>query len=116
MDLRQLSEATLEWSRDRGILQNGKAVTQTLKLVSEVGELADNLIKGKDTKDDIGDILVLLCNIAYLTDTTLKESWSIAYDDIKDRKGFLNGQGNFIKDTTPGYEELYAEFLKSQEL
>ena len=107
--LQEVENKIVNWSSDRGILTNGNAVTQCMKLMSEIGELADNLIKDKDVKDDIGDCFVLLTNIARLKGTTLEECANIAYEDIKDRKGFLNKLGNFIKDTTEGYDELLAK-------
>jgi len=112
MRLEQLHSATLQWSHDRGILQNGKLTTQALKLVSEVGELADNAAKDnlKDIKDDIGDCLVVLTNLANLAGTNLEECWNIAYVDIKGRKGFLNANGNFIKSTDANYEQLLMDF------
>ena len=110
MTLIDLEEKTLKWSYDRGITVNGKATTQALKLISEVGELADNLIKGKDIKDDIGDCLVVLTNIAKLEGTDLAECWAKAWDDIKDRKGFLNEHGNFIKSTDKAYEQALIDF------
>ena len=96
--LNDLEVLTLNWSHDRGITTNGKATTQGLKLVSEVGELCDNLAKGRPTIDDIGDCLVVLTNLAKLEGYTLSECWSHAYNDIKDRKGYLNELGNFIKE------------------
>lgn len=107
-----LYKKTLDWSYDRGILTNGNAQTQTLKLMSEMGELADNVAKGKDVKDDIGDCLVVLTNIASLSGTNLVECWNKAYEDIKDRRGFLNSDGIFIKESDPSYEQLKIEFEK----
>lgn len=116
MNLNKLHTKTLEWSKDRGILDNGKLSTQALKLVSEVGELCDNLAKDNidAMKDDIGDCLVLLTNIANLAGTDLEECWNVAYNDIKDRKGFLNANGNFIKSIDENYEELLAAHIKEQ--
>jgi len=91
-------DLTLQWSEDRGILQNSTAQIQGLKLVSELGELCDNLAKGRDVKDDIGDCLVVLTNIANMKGTNLQECFEVAYEDIKDRKGFLNSDGIFIKE------------------
>ncbi len=65
--IEELVELVIKWSSDRKILQNGKIESQTLKLISETGELADNTVIGKCIKDDIGDILVLLTNITYIT-------------------------------------------------
>ena len=113
-DLNTLRDLTLQWSYDRGILTNGKVTTQGLKLVSEVGELCDNIAKGKDIRDDIGDCLVVLANIAALSKLTLEECWNHAYEDIKDRKGFLNEHGNFIKSTDVAYEQLLIDFQAKQ--
>lgn len=87
------------WSSERGILLNGKVSTQTLKLVSEIGELADNVAKGKDIIDDVGDCLVVLNNIAVMSGYSLEDCLKRAYNDIKDRKGYLNSEGVFIKET-----------------
>ena len=96
--LAELQYLTLNWAVERGIVSNGKATTQGLKLVSEVGELCDNLAKGKDTIDDVGDCLVVLTNIAALEGFTLEEAWSHSWDEIKDRKGYLSLEGVFVKE------------------
>ncbi|MDA9072312.1 hypothetical protein N9K75_00400 [bacterium] len=49
-------------------------------------------------KDDIGDCLVVLNNIALMHETTLAECLQVAYDDIKDRKGKMQPNGVFIKE------------------
>ena len=100
MKLQNLEDRTLEWSYDRGILTNGKTHTQVLKLMEEVGELASNITKDKDCRDDIGDCIVVLCNLSNMLDSSLEECWGIAYNNIKDRKGYLNEHGNFIKEET----------------
>lgn len=98
MNIEQLITACTEWSEDRLIFRNGKRETQYLKLMEEMGELASNIAKGRDVRDDIGDCLVVLNNLAVMSDTTLEECLGIAYFQIKDRKGYLNGNGVFIKD------------------
>ena len=115
MNLIEVEAAIVKWSADRGILANGSAQTQCLKLMSELGELADNLAKGKDITDDIGDCFVVLTNIARLTGTTLEECANHAYEEIKDRKGFLNENGTFIKESDSCYAEKYTEFVKAME-
>lgn len=115
-NLTELQAKIEQWSEERGILANSKAVTQCLKLMSEMGELADNLAKGKDCKDDIGDCFVVLVNIAKLAGSDIAECAEIAYNDIKDRKGFLNEAGTFIKSTDANYERLYQEFLQRNEV
>ena len=87
-----------QWANDRKIIQNGDILAQGLKLVSEVGELADNLAKGRCVKDDIGDCMVVLNNLAHMNGLTLDECLQQAWDDIKDRKGYMNKHGIFIKE------------------
>ena len=58
------------WAKDRGIYEHSTAVAQLLKAVSEVGELADAVVK-KDTDglaDAIGDVAVCLVNYAAMKD------------------------------------------------
>ena len=97
-NLEQLEGLTIQWSEDRGIIKNSNSLTQFAKLVSEVGELADNIAKGRDIEDDIGDCLVVLCNIAKMNNTNLTNCWNKAYEDIRYRKGYLNKNGTFIKE------------------
>lgn len=100
-----LEHAILEWSHDKEITTKGNALTQCLKLVSEVGELADNILKGKNVEDDIGDCLIVLTNLSVLCNTTLLKSGNIAYNDIKSRNGALNSNGSFIKNK-PSKQQL----------
>ena len=86
------------WSIQRGIINNSTPLAQFAKLVSEVGELGDNVAKERDVTDDIGDCLVVLNNLAIMNDTTLEECLKVAYNDIKDRKGHMNTHGVFIKE------------------
>ncbi len=105
-DNNKLEELTSQWAHDRGITVNGKVITQAMKLFEEGGELASHIAKGEDIKDDIGDMIVVLNNIAVLSGSTLNECWNKAYDDIKDRKGFLTEDGVFIKSTDKNYAKL----------
>lgn len=98
MNIEQLISACTEWSEARLIFKNGKRETQYLKLMEEMGELASNIAKQRDVRDDIGDCLVVLNNLAVMSGTTLEECLGIAYYQIKDRKGYLNGNGVFIKE------------------
>ena len=87
-----------KWSEDRLIFKNGRRETKFLKLAEEMGELASNIAQNRDVRDDLGDILVVLNNVAVMSGTTLEECLGIAYYQIKDRKGFLNGNGVFVRD------------------
>ena len=85
------------WAMKRGIVNNSTPLAQFAKLVSEIGELGDNIAKQRPVLDDIGDCLVVLNTLAIMHDTTLEECLKVAYNDIKDRKGHMNSEGIFIK-------------------
>lgn len=86
-----------EWHHQRNLIEGSTDQAQFLKLIEEVGELAGNLARGKDISDDIGDIIVVLINIAERNHLTIEECMLVAYNDIKDRKGTMC-EGVFIKE------------------
>lgn len=47
------------WAQDRNLINGCKPIDQAMKLFSEAGELADNIGKGRDIKDDVGDCAVV---------------------------------------------------------
>jgi NTP pyrophosphatase (non-canonical NTP hydrolase) len=90
----------VRWGTARGIIQNSDSKTQLLKAFSEMGELADAITK-RDREsiiDGLGDILVCLTMVAAIEDVDLKQCFKSAYNEIKDRKGYLNKEGVFVKD------------------
>jgi NTP pyrophosphatase (non-canonical NTP hydrolase) len=95
-----LEHLVLCWSRDRGIIPNATPVAQLLKAVSEMGELADAVNKNHfhDMVDAVGDVVVCLINLCELKDVSLTFCLQEAYDQIKDRKGYLNPNGVFVKE------------------
>ena len=86
-----------EWHRDRNLIDGSTDKDQYMKLIQEAGELSDSLCKGKDIKDDIGDMMVVLINIMVRNNLTMDECLSVAYNDIKDRKGKMV-DGVFVKE------------------
>lgn len=86
-----------QWHHDRNLIEGSTDKDQYMKLVQEMGELSDNICKGKDIRDDIGDCLVVLINIAVRNNISIEECLEVAYNDIKDRKGRMV-DGVFIKD------------------
>ncbi len=90
----------VRWGEARGIVKNSDSKTQLLKAVSEIGELADAITKRDKTGiiDGLGDVLVCLTMVAAIEDIDVKKCFAYAYDQIKDRKGFLNESGVWIKD------------------
>ena len=85
------------WHHQRNLIDGSTDQAQFLKLIEEVGELAGNLARGKDISDDVGDIIVVLINIAERNHLTIEECMLVAYNDIKDRKGKMI-DGVFIKE------------------
>ena len=58
--MEQLIAKIEQWAEDRNIIKGSKPIDQAMKLFSEFGELADNVGKGRDCRDDIGDVFVVL--------------------------------------------------------
>jgi NTP pyrophosphatase (non-canonical NTP hydrolase) len=85
------------WARDRGIIDKSNSTAQFLKLMEEVGELAESLNRGKNPIDDIGDCLVVLANIASLEGLTLQECADHAWNEIENREGRITPEGIFVK-------------------
>ena len=86
-----------QWHLDRNLIEGSTDKDQYMKLIQEVGELSDSLCKGKDIRDDIGDIMVVLINIMVRNNLTIQECLSVSYGDIKDRKGKMI-DGIFVKE------------------
>uniref|UniRef100_A0AAU8KU32 MazG-like pyrophosphatase n=2 Tax=unclassified bacterial viruses TaxID=12333 RepID=A0AAU8KU32_9VIRU len=62
--MEQLIKQIEQWASDRNIIKGSKPIDQAMKLFSEFGELADNVGKGRDCRDDIGDcgvVLIIMC-------------------------------------------------------
>jgi len=89
----------IQWAKDRKIIPNSSTRIQCLKAVSEIGELADALIKHdvEAIKDAAGDIMVCLyiadylafenrlvnkCELAAVTDILTSLSMLITFDAV----------------------------------
>lgn len=90
----------IRWSEARGIIENSNSQVQLLKAFSEMGELSDAIIKRDHDGivDGIGDVLVCLINVAAIEDLDLTRCLKSAYEQIKNRKGYLNANGVFVKE------------------
>ncbi len=85
------------WHEARNLIKGSTDQAQFVKLIEEAGELAANIARGKDIRDDIGDMVVILINIARRNEYTLADCMQVAWDDIKHRKGKMVN-GVFIKE------------------
>ncbi len=101
-----------KWASARGIYKKGDSKTQYVKLQEEAGELAKALLdKDKfEIKDAIGDIVVVLTNLAYLEGFTIEECIEAAYKEISNRKGKIIN-GTFVKNDSNNIEVHEEEIL-----
>lgn len=98
MNFIELEESVRNWHHDRNLINGSTDQVQFVKLIEETGELARNLARGNDVKDDIGDMLVVLINIATRNNVDLGICLSTAWNEIKDRKGKMVN-GVFVKES-----------------
>ena len=89
------------WAKERGIYDKGDSKTQYVKLMEEAGELAKALLtkNRNETIDAIGDMVVVLTNLAHLEGLKLEDCVVSAYTEIANRKGSMQN-GTFVKTTT----------------
>lgn len=92
-----LIKQVTEWHHARNLIDGSSHQAQVVKLLEEFGELAKSIARGKDIRDDIGDMLVVMINLAEREGVSLEECLRVAYDDIKDRRGKMV-DGVFIKE------------------
>lgn len=85
------------WHYDRNLIAGSTSKDQFHKLIQECSELSESICSGSDVRDDIGDIMVVLINIAEREGVTMQECLEVAYCDIKDRKGTMV-DGIFMKE------------------
>lgn len=87
------------WAEERGIYDRGDSNTQYVKLMEEAGELAQGLLKKDKPEiiDAIGDMVVVLTNLAHMEGMDLEDCVQSAYTEIKNRQGKMVN-GTFVKD------------------
>jgi len=88
-----------DWAGERGLYSKGDTKTQFCKLMEEAGELGRAILKddNPEFKDAIGDMVVVLTNLAHLGGTTIEDCIDTAYDVISKRTGKMIN-GTFVKD------------------
>jgi len=91
----------IRWSEARGIIPNSTSLAQYKKAQEEMHELLTAIVDRDRAGiiDGLGDVLVCLINVAALEDLDLTQCLESAYQEIKDRKGYMNKEGLFIKET-----------------
>ena len=90
----------LKWAAERGIMGNSSPLQQIPKLEEEFFEMCE-AVDTKDygeIKDAIGDQYVVLTIIANMCGFTMADCIEQAWDQIKDRTGYMNAEGIFVKE------------------
>ena len=103
--MNKLIEQIKQWHYDRNLIDGSTDLAQFSKLMEETLELHKALVEDNcsptgdldDIQDAIGDIMVVLINIAERNGLTLEQCLEHAYNDIKDRKGKMV-DGVFVKE------------------
>jgi NTP pyrophosphatase (non-canonical NTP hydrolase) len=88
-----------QWADERGIYRTGDTKTQFVKLQEEAGELARAILKDDKVEfvDAIGDMVVVLTNLAALEGYKIEDCVTSAYNVIANRKGSMVN-GTFVKE------------------
>ena len=88
-----------DWAGERGLYTKGDKKTQFCKLMEEAGELGRAVLKDDQPEfvDAIGDMVVVLTNMAHLGGTTIEKCIDEAYKVISKRTGKMVN-GTFVKD------------------
>ena len=86
------------WAAERGIYDKGNSHTQYVKLIEEAGELAQALLKDDkpEIQDAIGDMVVVLTNLAWQRGFDIEDCIDSAYAEIATRTGKMVN-GTFVK-------------------
>lgn len=112
-----IESEVIRWAEARQIIPNSTAKAQAMKTLEEAGELLEaatalqvltelGFPKEGDTykhwlakyADACGDVMVTLVNGAALADVNVTTCFNDAYQEIKDRKGYMNKNGIFVKE------------------
>ena len=88
-----------DWAQERGLYKHGDVNTQYVKLQEEAGELAKALLQDDQPEviDAIGDMVVVLTNLAHQRGVHIETCINTAYQVINKRTGKMIN-GTFVKD------------------
>lgn len=101
----ELTTKITGWFYDRQIISNSSLEAQLTKFIEETEELIVG-IRNKDQdeiEDAIGDCFVVLVGLAEINSVKhegadMRGCVAGAWDEIKDRKGYLDDDGVFVKE------------------
>jgi NTP pyrophosphatase (non-canonical NTP hydrolase) len=100
MSYSDIEMKVIQWSEARKIIPNSTPLAQWKKAQEELNELRESL-EANDIdaiRDAVGDTVVCLINLCALADINLVDCLAGAYEEIKDRRGYMNEEGIFVKE------------------
>lgn len=94
-----LEEKIVKWANDRSLYKSATHESQLSKLHEEIGEWQEEVLSGDRCAEmlELGDMYVVLVNIARMRGFSLEHCGWAAYGKIKDRTGHMEN-GTFVKD------------------
>jgi len=97
-NLDNLAANIVGWAHDRNLIEGSTTQAQFVKLIEEIGELAEGIAKNRPlvVQDSIGDAFVVLAILAEQSGFDMQTCVGFAWDEIKHRKGHMEN-GVFIK-------------------
>lgn len=100
MNLKNEFDPVRKWAKERGLYDKPDAKMQFIKLCEEFGELANGIVKNnhEDVEDAIGDIAIVLVNVAEMHGTCIEDCINKSFEVINKRKGKMEN-GTFIKES-----------------
>jgi len=92
--------AVIQWAEARKIIPHSTPLAQWKKGMEEMNEIREALDANDNAalRDGVGDVVVCLINLCALADIDLVDCLAGAYEEIKDRKGYMNAEGIFVKE------------------
>jgi NTP pyrophosphatase (non-canonical NTP hydrolase) len=91
----------IQWGEKRGIVQNSNPFAQAMKTQEELNELFEAINQNDRAAmaDAYGDLLTTLIMGCACADLDLVTCFEGAYQEIKNRKGQLNSDGIWVKES-----------------
>lgn len=96
----ELIEFVTKWAIEKGIVNKENVPKQIMKVMEELGETCQAILKNKEIEiiDGIGDVFVTLIILCAQLNLNPLDCLKTAYNEIKDRTG-KTVDGVFIKTT-----------------
>ena len=106
------------WAQQVGIYEHSTVQAQTLKAFAEMGELADAVIKHDLTalEDGIGDVIVCLVNVAYMSGIDVVDAFAKVTDEVTARREHNPDHPYVRKMVGCGHGRLFSEPCKECEI